>query len=112
MAPPSLSTTPKRSALRSSSTLTIRSFWLAGSSSDPGTSNKSFADFWGKVAAHFKGDSNVLFNLMNEPHSQQASQRIVLRRNAVIDAIRDSGAKETRARHLLDWSSFLGVVGQ
>ena len=58
-----------------------------------GTSNASFADFWGKVAAHFKGDSNVLFNLMNEPHTQKASQWIVSV-NAAIDAIRDSGAKQ------------------
>src|SRR4051812_27876188 len=41
-----------------------------------GMSNASFADFWGKVAAHYKGDSNVIFGLMNEPHVQTAAQWI------------------------------------
>jgi endoglucanase len=58
-----------------------------------GTPNASFADFWGKLAGHFKVDSNVFFGLMNEPHTQKASQWIGSV-NAAVDAIRDAGAKQ------------------
>jgi endoglucanase len=63
---------------------------LIGSSGLP---NSSFADFWGKLAAHFKNDPNVMFGLMNEPHQQSASQWIQSV-NAAIDAIRDAGATQ------------------
>ncbi|MET0745555.1 MAG: cellulase family glycosylhydrolase, partial [Microvirga sp.] len=33
-------------------------------------SNASFADFWSKLAGHYKDASNVVFGLMNEPHDQ------------------------------------------
>ncbi len=55
-------------------------------------SNASFANFWGKMAAAFKG-SNVLYTIMNEPHSQTAAEWN-LSNNAAIKAIRDAGATE------------------
>jgi Ca2+-binding RTX toxin-like protein len=58
-----------------------------------GTSNASFADFWGKMAAHFKDDSNVIFGMMNEPHDQTATQWIQSA-NAAMAAIRNAGATQ------------------
>jgi endoglucanase len=52
----------------------------------------SLADFWGRMAAEFKG-SNVLYNIMNEPHYQTAAQQSVIN-NLAIKAIRDAGATE------------------
>jgi endoglucanase len=56
-------------------------------------SNAAFADVWGKLAAYFKNDPNVMFGLMNEPHQQSAAQWIQSV-NAAIDAIRDAGATQ------------------
>ncbi|MEN9938646.1 MAG: endoglucanase precursor (endo,4-beta-glucanase)(cellulase) protein [Chloroflexota bacterium] len=50
-----------------------------------------FADFWGKLAARYKGNPRVVFGLMNEPHDMPTE----LWRdsaNAAIRAIRASGA--------------------
>jgi endoglucanase len=52
----------------------------------------SLADFWGRMAATFKG-SNVLYNIMNEPHYQSAHEWLPVS-NAAIRAIRDAGATE------------------
>ncbi len=60
----------------------------------PGTPDAAFADLWGKLAAHFKGDANVMFGLMNEPHVQSATQWLGSV-NAAIDAIRATGATQT-----------------
>src|SRR3954469_21533656 len=57
------------------------------------TSNASFADFWGKMAAHFKDDANVVFGIMNEPHDQVATQWVVSA-NAAVSAIRQTGATQ------------------
>ena len=56
-------------------------------------SNASFADFWSKLAGHYKDASNVVFGLMNEPHDQTAAQWIGSA-NAAVDAIRDTGAQQ------------------
>ncbi|WP_162501488.1 glycoside hydrolase family 5 protein, partial [Methylobacterium crusticola] len=56
-----------------------------------GTPNSSFADFWGKLAGHFAGNSNVIFGLMNEPYKQDATQWLGSA-NAAIQAIRGAGA--------------------
>jgi aryl-phospho-beta-D-glucosidase BglC (GH1 family) len=52
----------------------------------------ALADFWGRVAAEFKGKS-VLYGLMNEPHSQSATEWLPVI-NASIAAIRNAGATE------------------
>jgi aryl-phospho-beta-D-glucosidase BglC (GH1 family) len=63
---------------------------LVGSAALP---NASFADLWGKLATHFKGNTNVMFGLMNEPHDQSAAQWIESA-NAAIGAIRRAGATQ------------------
>ena len=57
------------------------------------TTNAEFADLWGKLAAHYANDSNVIFGLMNEPHDQTAAQWLTSA-NAAIAAIRDAGATQ------------------
>jgi autotransporter passenger strand-loop-strand repeat protein len=61
---------------------------LIGSAQTP---NSAFADFWSKLAAHFKSNPKVIFGLMNEPHDQSASVWLVSA-NAAIAAIRNAGA--------------------
>ncbi len=63
---------------------------LIGSSATP---NASFADLWGKLAGQFATDSNVIFGLMNEPHTQNAAQWLDSA-NMAIDAIRRAGATQ------------------
>lgn len=55
-------------------------------------SDAAFADFWGRVADHFKGNQRVIFNLMNEPTALD-SDHWVSAANAAIAAIRAKGAK-------------------
>jgi aryl-phospho-beta-D-glucosidase BglC (GH1 family) len=55
------------------------------------TPNSAFADFWGKVAEHFKSNPNVIFGLCNEPNQQTATQWLESA-NAAIAAIRGAGA--------------------
>jgi endoglucanase len=57
----------------------------------PQTPNSSFADVWGKLAAHFTSNPGVIFGLMNEPHVQSAADWLVSA-NAAIAAIRSAGA--------------------
>jgi endoglucanase len=61
---------------------------LIGSSAVP---DSVFADFWGKVAAHYAGNPNVMFNLVNEPHDIPTEQWVGAA-NAAIAAIRAAGA--------------------
>jgi endoglucanase len=63
---------------------------LIGSAQTP---NTAFADLWGKLAVHFKSNSNVIFGLMNEPHDQSASAWLGSA-NAAIAAIRNAGASQ------------------
>ena len=56
------------------------------------TTNAEFARFWGKMATAFKSDG-VLFGLMNEPNSQNATTWAASN-NAAIQAIRDAGATQ------------------
>jgi endoglucanase len=63
---------------------------LIGSAETP---NSEFADFWGKLAGHYKDDPNVVFGLMNEPYEQSAEEWVDSA-NAAIAAIRDAGATQ------------------
>ncbi len=58
---------------------------------DTGLAASSFADFWSKLAAHYKSNSRVIFGLMNEPHSMPTEQWRD-DANAAIAAIRITGA--------------------
>lgn len=51
-----------------------------------------FADFWQKLAAHYKDNDRVIFGLMNEPHDLPTEQWLGSA-NAAIAAIRKAGAK-------------------
>jgi endoglucanase len=54
-------------------------------------SNDHYADFWGRVAEHYRDNGRVIFNLMNEPNSMPTSQ-LVTSHNAAIARIREQGA--------------------
>ncbi|WPD23208.1 MAG: glycoside hydrolase family 5 protein [Candidatus Electrothrix scaldis] len=53
--------------------------------------NTAFADLWGKLAAHYKGNAWVIFGLMNEPNTMETAD-LVTSENAAIEAIREAGA--------------------
>ena len=53
----------------------------------------AFANFWGKLAAHYAANGNVIFGLENEPHVQTADQWLPAV-NAAIAAIRNAGATQ------------------
>ncbi len=61
---------------------------LIGSSSVP---NADFADFWSRLATEFKGNLNVLFGLVNEPHDMSTEQWVGAA-NAALASIRSAGA--------------------
>src|SRR5574341_175755 len=59
-----------------------------------GTQNlpaSAFADFWNKLAAHYKSNSRVIFGLVNEPHDM-ATELWRDDANAAIAAIRNAGS--------------------
>jgi NPCBM/NEW2 domain/Cellulase (glycosyl hydrolase family 5) len=78
---------------------------LIGSGEVP---NAAFADFWRRLAAHYKGNRRVVFGLMNEPYSKRPAERFpgqqlpvaqwVDAANAAIVAIRSTGAGNTIQR--------------
>ena len=61
---------------------------IIGSSNLPAS---AFADFWNKLAEHFKDNPGVIFGLMNEPHTM-SSELWRDDANAAIAAIRSTGA--------------------
>ncbi len=63
---------------------------LVGSADTPAS---AFADFWRRMGAHYRGHSNVIFGLMNEPHDQTPQQWLEPA-NAAIAAIRAAGARQ------------------
>ncbi len=73
---------------------------LIGSS---GTSDATFAGFWGQLAAHFVDQPNVIFGLMNEPHVQSASDWVAPVNDA-ISAIRAAGATQEILVPGTDWT--------
>lgn len=58
----------------------------------PDVPDDAFADFWGRLAAPFKGSPRVWFGLMNEPHDMPTAQWLGSA-NAALAAIRRAGAK-------------------
>lgn len=54
--------------------------------------NAVFADFWSKLSTEWRADPNVMFNLVNEPHTMPTEQWVGAA-NAAIAAIRATGAK-------------------
>jgi endoglucanase len=56
-----------------------------------GISNSRLADLWSQIAARYKGNSFVWFDLMNEPNKQTALEWVKTS-NAIAAAIRATGA--------------------
>ena len=54
-------------------------------------SSANLGDFWGKMAAHYAGNSRVIFGLMNEPHDIDVNDWLTAA-NSAIAAIRTAGA--------------------
>jgi endoglucanase len=55
--------------------------------------NAAFADFWGKLAALYKNNPNVLYGLMNEPHDlTNGAQQWFDAAQVAMTAIRNAGA--------------------
>ncbi|MBS0232369.1 MAG: glycoside hydrolase family 5 protein [Proteobacteria bacterium] len=54
---------------------------------------KELASSWSEIAKRLKDQPNVIFNLMNEPHEQSASEWLQAA-NAAIVAIREAGARQ------------------
>lgn len=63
---------------------------LVGSAAVP---NAAFADFWGRLADHFKSNPRVIFGLMNEPQGG-TTEAWLSAANAAIAAIRNTGATQ------------------
>ncbi len=63
---------------------------LVGSADTPAS---AFADFWRRMARHYRDRGNVMFGLMNEPHDQTPEQWVAPA-NAAIAAIRAAGARQ------------------
>ena len=63
---------------------------LVGSQQTP---DAALADFWRRMALHYRMYPNVLFGLMNEPHDQSPQQWLSAA-NASIAAIRAAGATQ------------------
>jgi endoglucanase len=59
-----------------------------GSSAVP---SSVFADFWRRIAARYKSNGRVIFNLVNEPHDM-GTEQWANAANAAIAAIRSTGA--------------------
>ena len=79
----------------------------AGYGADVGTAqtpNSSFANFWSQMAEYFKGSPNVMFGLMNEPHSQSTASWAVSAQDAV-NAIRATGATQEILVSGSDWDT-------
>lgn len=71
-----------------------------GSASVP---NTAFGDFWARLATEFKGNSKVIFGLMNEP-KDVTTEAWVAAANEAIRRIRQAGATNTIAVPGNAWS--------
>jgi endoglucanase len=61
---------------------------IIGSAAVP---NSAYADFWSRLATQYKGNAQVVFGLMNEPHDMSTEQWLSAA-NAALAAIRTAGA--------------------
>jgi endoglucanase len=77
-----------------------RSGTLYGSAGLPAS---ALADFWGKVADHYKDNPRVVFGLMNEPNGIDGEDWLPVAQ-AAVDAIRESGAKNLIAVPGVAWT--------
>ena len=64
----------------------------------------AFANFWGRLADHYKQNAGVIFGLENEPHVQTATQWLPAV-NAAVAAIRNAGATQEVLVPAVSWES-------
>jgi len=76
------------------------SAWVIGSTNVPVT---AFADLWSRLATEFKGNSRVMFGLMNEPHDIDVTTWVQAA-NAAIVAIRATGTTNTITVPGVQWT--------
>jgi endoglucanase len=76
------------------------SAWVIGSTNVPIT---AFANLWSRLATEFKGNSRVMFGLMNEPHDIDVSTWVTAA-NQAIAAIRATGATNTITVPGVSWT--------
>jgi endoglucanase len=68
--------------------------------------NAAFADFWGKLAALYKNNPNVLYGLMNEPHDlTNGAQQWFDAAQVALTAIRNAGANNLVLVPGYNWTS-------
>ena len=72
-------------------------------------SDTAFANFWGQMAAHYKGNAAVMFGIENEPHVQTAAQWLPAV-NAAIAAIRGAGATQEVLVPAVSWESAMNFT--
>ncbi|KAF2004621.1 glycoside hydrolase family 5 protein [Amniculicola lignicola CBS 123094] len=67
---------------------------IIGNTSDPrAATTEQLASFWSALSSRFLSNPNVIFGLMNEPHTMPTSL-VFLNNQASIDAIRETGAEQ------------------
>jgi endoglucanase len=74
--------------------------WAIGSTNVPIT---AFADLWSRLATEFKGNSRVMFGVMNEPHDIDVTAWVQAA-NAAIVAIRATGTSNTITVPGVQWT--------
>ncbi|KAK4211861.1 glycoside hydrolase family 5 protein [Rhypophila decipiens] len=57
-----------------------------------GPSNSVFASLWTSLANHYKGNSRIIFDIMNEPHDVPSTATWAQTVQAAVTAIRNTGA--------------------
>jgi endoglucanase len=57
-----------------------------------GPTNAQYASIWSQLAAHYKGNSKIIFGIMNEPHDVPNLQSWATSVQAAVTAIRQAGA--------------------
>jgi endoglucanase len=74
--------------------------WAIGSTNVPVT---AFSNLWSRLATEFKGNSRVMFGLMNEPHDIDVSTWVSAANQAIV-AIRATGATNTITVPGVSWT--------
>ncbi len=78
--------------------------YLTNNIGSTAVTNANFADFWTKLANLLKGNSKVIFAVMNEPHDMTTTEDWVTSANAGIAAIRSTGATQLILVQGYHWS--------
>jgi endoglucanase len=66
--------------------------WNGGIIGQGGPTNAQYASIWSQLAAHYKGNSKIIFGIMNEPHDIPSLQSWADSVQAAVNAIRAAGA--------------------